>query len=60
MQLKGFLKTGVLDPGEGQHIIFALRPRDVSTWVEAPPYISGIFLESNMFSNDLRIFQAPG
>ena len=32
LQLKGFVKTGVLQPGERQQVTFLLRERDLSTW----------------------------
>ena len=32
LQLKGFVKTSVLQPGEKEKVSFALRDRDLSTW----------------------------
>ena len=32
MQLKGFVKTGVLVPGQAEVVVFSLRSRDLSVW----------------------------
>ena len=39
MQLKGFLKTAILNPGQRQHVVFALRLLDLSTWEEGRGWV---------------------